>query len=76
MVIPLTISLPLPSFNSEVSGSYSEPKLSKKDEDALLRETTRTFADWVTGFIRRVIRLLENLPEEGQGGGDTEGRGV
>lgn len=60
------------------SGHEPGPKLSKNDEDALLRESTASFADWITSFIRRVILLLENLPDEGiegsQAGGDTEGK--
>jgi proteasome activator subunit 4 len=51
-----------------------EPRLTDKEEDALLRESTAGFANWVTSFIRRVILLLENLPEEsstGQSGGGT-----
>ena len=50
--------------------------LTKEEEDALVRESTASFADWVTSFIRRVILLLENLPEEDSDGtvrnGDTE----
>ncbi|TFK30307.1 hypothetical protein FA15DRAFT_662249 [Coprinopsis marcescibilis] len=49
--------------------------LSDKEEDSLLKETTRIFPDWVASFVRQVIRLLENLPEEGpggSGGGTTE----
>ncbi|TFK76829.1 hypothetical protein BDN72DRAFT_890635 [Pluteus cervinus] len=42
--------------------------LSKDAEDALLKDTTGSFPDWITSFIRRVIQLLENLPEEGPGG--------
>ncbi|KII93397.1 hypothetical protein PLICRDRAFT_694576 [Plicaturopsis crispa FD-325 SS-3] len=45
-----------------------EPRLSDEDEDAILRDTTGDFADWVAKFIRRVIQLLENLPEEGSDG--------
>ncbi|KZP32253.1 hypothetical protein FIBSPDRAFT_907345 [Athelia psychrophila] len=45
-----------------------EPRLSNKEEDALLKDTTGSFADWVTSLIRRVIQLLENLPEEGAHG--------
>ena len=29
--------------------------LSKEEEDALVRESTASFADWVSNFIRRVI---------------------
>ena len=53
-----------------------EPRLSNKEEDALLKDTTGSFADWVTSLIRRVIQLLENLPEEGthgNAGGASEG---
>ena len=53
-----------------------ERRLSNEEEDALLKDTTASFADWVTNFIRRVIQLLENLPEEGASGiagGTSEG---
>ncbi|KAI0359128.1 hypothetical protein OH77DRAFT_1473765 [Trametes cingulata] len=46
----------------------SEERLSKEDEDAILRDTAGTFADWVAAFLRRVILLFENLPEEGPNG--------
>ena len=45
--------------------------LSKDEEDALLRESTAGFPDWIASFIRRVILLFDNLPEEA--GGATEG---
>jgi proteasome activator subunit 4 len=50
-------------------------RLTDAEEDALLRDTTGSFADWIASFIRRVIQLLENLPEEGADGsvgGTTE----
>ncbi|KAI0639143.1 hypothetical protein C8Q77DRAFT_1152142 [Trametes polyzona] len=53
----------------------NEEQLSKEDEDAILRDTAGTFADWVAAFLRRVILLFENLPEEGpngSAGGATE----
>ncbi|KAI0336090.1 hypothetical protein GY45DRAFT_1316150 [Cubamyces sp. BRFM 1775] len=53
----------------------SEQQLSNEEEDALLRDTAGTFADWVAAFLRRVILLFENLPEEGpngSAGGATE----
>lgn len=49
-----------------------EPRLSNKEEDTLLKDTTGSFADWVTSLIRRVIQLLENLPEEGAHGNAGE----
>ena len=55
-----------------------EQMLSSAEEDALLRESTASFADWIANFIRRVILLLENLPEEGTDGslrgGESEGK--
>ena len=45
--------------------------LSMDEEDALLRESTAGFPDWIASFIRRVILLFDNLPEEA--GGVTEG---
>lgn len=53
-----------------------EAQLSKEDEDAILINTSGAFADWVAAFLRRVILLFENLPEEGadgSAGGATEG---
>ncbi len=50
----------------------SYPRLSDDEEDALLRDSSASFANWVTGFIRRVMVLLENLPEEDASGGSTE----
>lgn len=54
----------------------SEKNLTVEEEDALLRDSASTFADWVAAFLRRVILLFENLPEEGPNGaagGATEG---
>ncbi|KAJ8514936.1 hypothetical protein ONZ45_g7571 [Pleurotus djamor] len=45
-----------------------EPQLSKEQEDALVKTSTGDFAEWITSFIRRIIQLLENLPEEGVDG--------
>jgi proteasome activator subunit 4 len=47
------------------------PLLSMDEEDALLRESTAGFPGWIASFIRRVILLFDNLPEEA--GGATEG---
>ncbi|KAL7285721.1 hypothetical protein ACG7TL_000826 [Trametes sanguinea] len=46
----------------------SDARLSNGEEDAILRDTAGTFADWVSSFLRRVILLFENLPEEGPNG--------
>jgi proteasome activator subunit 4 len=48
------------------------PLLTMDEEDALLRESTAGFPDWIASFIRRVILLFDNLPEEA--GGATEGK--
>jgi proteasome activator subunit 4 len=48
------------------------PLLSVDEEDNLLRESTADFPDWIASFIRRVILLFDNLPEEA--GGATEGQ--
>ncbi|KAI0076264.1 hypothetical protein K474DRAFT_1757648 [Panus rudis PR-1116 ss-1] len=53
----------------------SGQQLSKEEEDAVLRNMSGQFADWVAAFLRRVILLFENLPEEGangNAGGQTE----
>lgn len=55
----------------------SEEQLSEEEEDTILQNTCANFADWVAAFLRRVILLFENLPEEGDngpGGGQTEGK--
>lgn len=51
-----------------------ETQLSPEEEDAVLRDVTSSFADWVASFLRRVILLFENLPEDGAAGGATEGK--
>ncbi|KAF5384678.1 hypothetical protein D9757_006201 [Collybiopsis confluens] len=67
-----------PTFEANGFGdlvSDMEPHLSYEEEDILLKDSTAGFADWVANFIRRVIQLMENLPEEGHNGysgGTTE----
>ena len=66
----------IPSFSvHEIYGQEFgiEPRLSNKEEDTVLKDTTGSFADWVASFIRHVIQLLENLPEEDAAGGASEG---
>lgn len=41
-----------------------EVQLTKEEEDDLLRQSTAGFADWIATFFRRVIALLESLPED------------
>jgi proteasome activator subunit 4 len=52
-------------------------QFSKEEEDAIVITMSEQFADWVAAFLRRVITLFENLPEEGgttgTAGGQTEG---
>ncbi|KAF9785996.1 hypothetical protein BJ322DRAFT_1005050 [Thelephora terrestris] len=45
-----------------------EAVLSKQEEDALLMDSTGDLPDWIANFIRRVILLLENLPDEDSSG--------
>ena len=55
----------------------TDARLTKEEEDAILKDTAGTFADWVAAFLQRVILLFENLPEEGPNGtagGATEGK--
>ncbi|RDB28522.1 Proteasome activator complex subunit 4 [Hypsizygus marmoreus] len=69
--LPLNSNLPLPSFSlDELNGPYAEmePRLTHEEEDALLKDSTGSFPDWIASFIRRVIQLLENLPDEGPAG--------
>lgn len=46
----------------------SEPELSKAEEDALTRESTRTLPDWVVRFFKGVSGLYDNLPDPGRSG--------
>ncbi|KAK2462050.1 hypothetical protein APHAL10511_006513 [Amanita phalloides] len=46
----------------------NEIHLSREEEDELVKDSTTGFPDWVASFIRRVIQLFENLPEEGPDG--------
>ncbi|KAG6832246.1 hypothetical protein H0H92_004211 [Tricholoma furcatifolium] len=68
----------LPSFSlDDADARYFDmkPRLTEEVEDALLKDSTGNFPDWVASFIRRVIQLLENLPDEspgGSAGGATE----
>ncbi|KAL4243081.1 BLM10 family protein [Abortiporus biennis] len=53
----------------------SEEQLSREDEDIIIKNSANSFTDWVAAFLRRVILLFENLPEEGadgSAGGQTE----
>ncbi|KAH8120588.1 hypothetical protein DFH11DRAFT_1838384 [Phellopilus nigrolimitatus] len=43
-------------------------------ERALVRDSTASFADWVTSLFRRVFALYENLPEEGGKKNTTGGK--
>ncbi|KAF8213398.1 hypothetical protein K438DRAFT_1902498 [Mycena galopus ATCC 62051] len=62
----------MPSFSlDDLQSDMEFPRLSDEEEDLLVQDTTGSFADWVTQFIRRVYQLQENLPEEG--GGASEG---
>lgn len=79
-IVPLgsvgrTDSTPFFSMSDIEAREYGlELRLTNREEDALLKDTTGSFADWVTSLIRRVIQLLENLPEEdGNTGGASEG---
>ncbi|KAI0257360.1 hypothetical protein BJV78DRAFT_1277900 [Lactifluus subvellereus] len=72
---PLNVDIPngfsIFSDDSRIEAQLSDgPLLSKDEEDALLRESTAGFPDWIASFIRRVILLFDNLPEEA--GGATE----
>ena len=51
-----------------------ETRLSREEERTLARESTASFADWVTSLFRRVFALYENLPEEGGKKNTTGGK--
>lgn len=63
-----TFRLPALTLEDLDNNSVGESPLSRKEENSLLRDSTGSFPDWVASFIRRVIQLLENLPEEGPSG--------
>ena len=46
----------------------SDTILPKEAEDAILKNSNDQVTDWVGAFVRRVILLLENLPEDGSEG--------
>ncbi|TFK76811.1 hypothetical protein BDN72DRAFT_829977 [Pluteus cervinus] len=48
--------------------------LSLEEERVLVRDSTASFADWVTSLFRRVFALYENLPEEGGKKNTTGGK--
>lgn len=63
------------TIQAEDNGSDDVDNSSPAEVDAVLRDTTGSFASWIASFIRRVIQLLENLPEEdanGIAGGTSE----
>ncbi|PVF98837.1 hypothetical protein CPB86DRAFT_757643 [Serendipita vermifera] len=55
-------------FTGDETPNDSEPRLPDSEEDALVKESTASFSNFVTSWFRRVITLMENLPEEGQPG--------
>lgn len=64
-------------FTGEGIANDSEPRLPDDEEDALVRESTAAFSNFITALFHRFITLMENLPEEGQpgtrAGGEDEG---
>ncbi|KAF9014988.1 hypothetical protein BDQ17DRAFT_1418116 [Cyathus striatus] len=76
--LPPDTGVSIPSFSmDDLDTPYTDvtPRLTKEEEDAMLKDSTGSFPDWVASFVRRVIQLLENLPEEGpdgSSGGATE----
>ncbi|KAF8807238.1 hypothetical protein BYT27DRAFT_7232792 [Phlegmacium glaucopus] len=68
--LPIGHAVSLPSFSMDELDPYMDmaSRLTNEEEDALLKDSTGSFPDWITNFIRRVIQLLENLPEEGPNG--------
>ncbi|KAM6497955.1 hypothetical protein JOM56_005903 [Amanita muscaria] len=64
-----------PNFSID-ERSEDEVILTREEEDELVKDSTASFPDWVASFVRRVIQLFENLPEEGPSGtagGASEG---
>ncbi|CCA68831.1 hypothetical protein PIIN_02692 [Serendipita indica DSM 11827] len=69
---PMRIHLPsfsVPTgFTGDETPNDSEPRLPDNEEDALVKESTSSFSNFITSWFHRVITLMENLPEEGQPG--------
>lgn len=68
---------PTPAQDAEMSDvptirfddeSAFEPRLSKAEEDALVRQSTPGFPGFVSGFYRAMLNLFDNLPEPGKSG--------
>lgn len=70
-VMPSQILLHPSDAGDTETPESEEPQLSRREEDALLRDATGGFTDWIASFIRRVILLFDNLPQES--GGSSEG---
>lgn len=69
-------SVPLPVVRLDGHPSPpigDEQALPAAEEDNLLRNSTAGLANWVTGFVRRVIMLLENLPDDSAPGSSNGG---
>lgn len=49
-----------------VEGGEEEPKLTKKEVDRAVRDSTAGFPDWVSTFFRQVLVVFEALPEPGK----------
>ncbi|KAG6889358.1 hypothetical protein C0995_001423 [Termitomyces sp. Mi166 len=52
-------------FDVRQGADTDMPALSKEEARSLVRDSTASFADWVTSLVRRILALYENLPEEG-----------
>jgi hypothetical protein len=63
------LSMPHSFGDLDLDDDFEDERLSNSEEDQMVRETTGEFAGWVEAFVRRVIQLIENLPEEGANGG-------
>ena len=65
-----SIRLPMVSIESmpEDVDAASDTPLPEEAEDSILKHSNDHVTDWVAAFVRRVILLLENLPEDGSEG--------
>jgi proteasome activator subunit 4 len=68
----------LPSFKAgefERLDTLDDLRLRHEAEDAALKQSSESFPSWIASFVRRVIQLLENLPEEASSGTDSATEG-
>lgn len=63
------------TFDGAIDDSIEGIVLPREEEDALTRESTADFPEWIAKFFKAVLALFDHLPEpgrSGKSGGKTE----